>query len=120
MADPGFPRGGDANPQGGGANLLFSPKFPENCMKMKEFRPRGGGRASLATPLDPPMRSHERKSFCLCVCVGGCVLARARACVSICLSVCLSVRVCARMCVCLSVCVGVCARAQKFAAWAGE
>ena len=56
VADPVFPRrGGGANPQGGGANLLFCPNFPENCMKMKEFGPRGGGGASLAPPLDPPM-----------------------------------------------------------------
>ena len=43
---------GGANPQGGGANLLFCPIFPKNCMKMKEFGPRGGGGASLA-----PLRS---------------------------------------------------------------
>ena len=33
--------GGGANFQGGGANLLFNQIFPENCMKMKEFGPRG-------------------------------------------------------------------------------
>ena len=50
-----FPEEGGANPQGGGANVLFGQKIPENCMKMKEFGPRGGG-ASLAPPsLDPPM-----------------------------------------------------------------
>ena len=53
MTDPGFPRGGGANPLSGGANLLFGQKFPKNCMKMKEFGP--GGHASLAPPLDPPM-----------------------------------------------------------------
>ena len=42
VADPGFPRGGGANPQGGGASLLFGQKFPKNSMKMKEFEPRGG------------------------------------------------------------------------------
>ena len=42
VADPEFPRGGDTNSQSGGANLLFGQKFPENCMKMKEFGPRGG------------------------------------------------------------------------------
>ena len=47
VADPGFPRGGGTNPQGRGAKLLFSKKIPENCMKMKEFGPRGGC-ASLA------------------------------------------------------------------------
>ena len=49
VADPGFPRGGGANPQGGGASLLFGQHFPKNCMKMKEFGPRGGC-ASLAPP----------------------------------------------------------------------
>ena len=47
---PGFPRGGGANPQGGGANLLFGQTFPENCMKMKEFGSTGGHPL-----LDPPM-----------------------------------------------------------------
>ena len=40
-----FPGEGGANSQSGCANLFFS---AENCMKMKEFRPRG--RASLAPP----------------------------------------------------------------------
>ena len=42
VVDPGFPRGRGANPQGEGANLLFSQNFPKNCMKMKEFGPGGG------------------------------------------------------------------------------
>ena len=50
VADPGFPRGGGTNPQGGGANLLFSQKFPKNCMKMKEFGPTQGD----AHPWHPP------------------------------------------------------------------
>ena len=54
MADPGFPRGGGANPQGEGANLLFGQKIPKNYMKMKEFGP--GGRVPGAPPLDPPMK----------------------------------------------------------------
>ena len=37
-----------ANPKGWGANLLFGKIFLENCMKMKEIGPRGGGGASLA------------------------------------------------------------------------
>ena len=33
-------------------NLLFGQKFPKNCMKMKEFGPRGGGvRPWRPTPL---------------------------------------------------------------------
>ena len=54
VTDPEFPRGGGANPQGRGANLLFDQKCPENCMKMKEFGP-GGGCRSLVSPLDPSM-----------------------------------------------------------------
>ena len=52
VADPGFPRwGGGANFQGVDTNLLFNQIFPENCMKMKEFGPGGGGRwVSLAPP----------------------------------------------------------------------
>ena len=35
---------------------LFLKLFAENCMKMKEFIPRGGGtRVPGASPLDPPM-----------------------------------------------------------------
>ena len=45
-----FPQGGAPTPKI--ANIFQI--FAENCMKMKEFGPRGG-RASLAPPLDPPM-----------------------------------------------------------------
>ena len=31
VADPGFPRGGSANPKGGGANLLFGQFFPKTA-----------------------------------------------------------------------------------------
>ena len=48
-----FPEEG-RQPQSGGTNLLFGQKFPENCMKMKEFGPRGGARVP-GTP--PPLRS---------------------------------------------------------------
>ena len=52
MADPGFsPGGGAPTPK---SAIIFQ-FFAENCMKMKEFGPPGGGRASLAPPLDPPM-----------------------------------------------------------------
>ena len=50
MADPTFPGEGGANPQGEGANVLLGPKIPGNCMKMKEFRPRGGEGASPVPP----------------------------------------------------------------------
>ena len=48
--------GGGGNFQGGGTKLLFGQFFPKNCIKMKEFGPRGGG-ASLVYPFDPPMVS---------------------------------------------------------------
>ena len=42
VVDPEFPiRGGDANLQGGGANLLFGQIFPKNCKKLKKIGPRG-------------------------------------------------------------------------------
>ena len=44
-ADPGFPRGGGANPPGGHQHTIL-PKFPEKCMKLKEFGPRGTARPS--------------------------------------------------------------------------
>ena len=49
VADPGFPRGGCTNPKGGRQPTICL-IFPENCMKMKKFWPRGGG----ARPWCPP------------------------------------------------------------------
>ena len=57
VADPGFPRGGGANPKGGGRQPIIWPIFSENCMKMKKFW--AGGGASLAPPLDPPLLGEE-------------------------------------------------------------
>ena len=51
VADPGFSPGGAPTPK---IAIIFH-IFAENCMKMKEFGPPGGGGASLAPPLDPPM-----------------------------------------------------------------
>ena len=51
VADLGFSPGGAPTPKVG--VLIYY--FAENCMKMKEFGPPGGG-ASLAPPLDPPMK----------------------------------------------------------------
>ena len=50
VADPGFPRGGGANPKGGGREPIIWPIFPENCMKMKKFWARGGARVPHAPP----------------------------------------------------------------------
>ena len=52
VADPGFPRGGDAKPKGGRKPIIW-PIYPENCMKMKKFWARGG--AHPLCPLDPPL-----------------------------------------------------------------
>ena len=41
---------GDTNFQGGGTDLLFCQMFHKNCMKTKEFLPRGG-RDFLTSPL---------------------------------------------------------------------
>ena len=53
VADPGSLRGGCANPKGGRQPTICL-IFPENCMKMKKFWPRGGG----ARPLRPPQIHH--------------------------------------------------------------
>ena len=47
VADPGFSPGGAPTPK---VAIIFQ-IFAKNCMKMKEFGPPGGGRASLAPPL---------------------------------------------------------------------
>ena len=46
VADLGFPRGGGANSPAGRQHTI-SPKFPKNCMKLKEFGPQGGGGARV-------------------------------------------------------------------------
>ena len=52
VADPGFPRGGGANSSGGRQHMIL-PNFPKNCMKLKEFEPRGGvPRAPLRSATD--------------------------------------------------------------------
>ena len=52
VAESGFYRwGGCASPLDGSANILFCQSFPENCMKMKEFGPGGGGSRVPGGPL---------------------------------------------------------------------
>ena len=65
MGDPGFlrrggGRSGGANLQGGAATYFLAKFFPENYMNMKEFGPE----ASLAPPLDPPMKVAVQISYC--------------------------------------------------------
>ena len=55
VADPGFSPGGAPTPK---SAIIFQ-FFAKNCMKMKEFGPPEGGRASLAPPLDPPMVTYN-------------------------------------------------------------
>ena len=54
MADPGFPPGGAPTPQGGRQHTIL-PKFPKNCMKLKEFGPGGGGAHPKFYYVDPPL-----------------------------------------------------------------
>ena len=46
-----FPRGGAPTPK---SAIIFQ-FFAENCMKMKEFEPPGGGARPWRPPLDLPM-----------------------------------------------------------------
>ena len=46
-----FPQGGAPTPK---SAIIFQ-FFAENCMKMKEFGPPGGGARPWRPPLDPPM-----------------------------------------------------------------
>ena len=54
MANPGFPRGAPTPKVDIKSYYFFSHFFPKNCMKLKEFGPRGAG-VSAPTPLDLPM-----------------------------------------------------------------
>ena len=54
MADRGLAGGGNINPKIDGANLIFWPISPENCMKMKKSgRGGGGGGGAPGTYLEP-------------------------------------------------------------------
>ena len=51
-----FPQGGAPTPK---IAIIFH-IFTENCMKMKEFGPPGGGARPWRPPLDPPMQMEPR------------------------------------------------------------
>ena len=57
VADPGFPRGGRANPSAWGKNPLLGKIFAENCMKIKDIGPGGG---DLSVPLGSANIIHSR------------------------------------------------------------
>ena len=59
-----FPEEGAPTPQGGRQHTILS-NFPKNCMKLKEFGPRGGGggRASPAPPLRFATDCEAHKKF---------------------------------------------------------
>ena len=50
VADPGFPKGGDANHKGAGANLVFGSIAPKNCMKIKKIGLAERGAHILGAP----------------------------------------------------------------------
>ena len=54
VADLGIPRGGGANSPGGCQHTI-SPKFPKNCMKLKEFGPPCGETRPKFYYVDPPL-----------------------------------------------------------------
>ena len=49
-----FPEEGAPTPQGGRQHTIL-PIFPENCMKLKEFGPPGGGTRPKFYYVDPPL-----------------------------------------------------------------
>ena len=57
-----FPEEGTPTSQGGRQHTIL-PKFPKNCMKLKEFGPPGRGRASPTPPLDPPLLKSNKSKF---------------------------------------------------------
>ena len=66
--DPGFQGWGGTNFKAGDANLVFSPRFPEDCMKVKKWTNKGAIDPQ-DSPLDPPL--HTYKYFEHLVCLPG-------------------------------------------------
>ena len=55
VADPGFPRGGGANPKGGGAPTYYLANFSQKLHENKEILVQRGGARPSRPPLDPPL-----------------------------------------------------------------
>ena len=64
VADPGFPRVGGANPKVGVPTYYSVKVFPKTAWKWKNLDRGGGGLASLAPHLDPPMQKTEYPVLC--------------------------------------------------------
>ena len=61
MADPGFPRGGGANPKGG-APIYYLANFSRKLHENEEILSRGRARPSRP-PLDPPLSASSLLTF---------------------------------------------------------
>ena len=56
VADPGFPRGGGANPKGG-APTYYLANFSRKLYENEEILGQRGARVPRGPPLDPPLRT---------------------------------------------------------------
>ena len=59
VADPGFPRGGGANPKGGGGEPIIWPFSPPRKLHENKEILGQKGEAIPRAPLDPPLLSHH-------------------------------------------------------------
>ena len=69
VADPGFSRGGGANsPGGGGRQHMILPKFPKNCMKLKDFGPPVGAASPKFYYVDLPLVTYfdHQTNYSIC------------------------------------------------------
>ena len=62
VADPGFPRGGGANPKGG-APTYYLANFARKLHEKEEIWGQRGGVRPSRPPLDPPLHWHSVKDF---------------------------------------------------------
>ena len=62
MADPGYPRGGGANPKGG-VPTYYLANFSRILHENEEILGQRGGARPLRPPLDPPLLSRSDKIY---------------------------------------------------------